>query len=165
MNLLRAVILVVLALGFQVALVRVWPEAHRCVDALLVPVGLYGISGSQLSAMLVGCASGLLHDSWFQVGVFGLSGFKRTLLGWTLGLAASRLDLGHPAGRLVTGVALSLGDNLLDPPLLRLLDSPPQPRAASELALHALLTGLLTALAGGLVARVGGGPRARGRPV
>jgi hypothetical protein len=152
-NVLWALLALLLSLGFQAALGRIWPEAHRLVDALLVPVALYGISGSPRSAMFVGCAAGLLQDTWFQVGTFGLNGFKRTLLGWALGGVAGRLDLGHTGGRLITGALLSIGDNLLDLVLRRLLDLQPASRSLWEWAVEAVLTGLLVALVGSMVDR------------
>ena len=76
MSFLRAVLALALALGLQVALGRVWPESHRWVDLLLVPVALSAASGTPRSGMLVGCASGLLYDTWMHVGTFGFTGFK-----------------------------------------------------------------------------------------
>jgi len=150
---LPAFLTLLLALGLQVALGRIWPEAHRYVDLLLVPVALCGTSGTQRSAMFVGCASGLLYDTWLQVGTFGISGFKRTLLGWVLGSLASRLDLGHGGGRFLAGALLALCDKLLDPGLLRLLDQPPRVHEIGALLLQALTTGLLTAAVGSMVDR------------
>jgi len=169
-TLLRAVLGLLAALGLQVALGRIWPEAHRYVDLLLVPVALYGASGTQRSAMFVGCASGLLFDTWLQVGAFGISGFKRTVLGWALGSLASRVDLGHGGGRFLAGAALALSDKLLDPGLLRLLDQPPRSQGLVAILLQALTTGLLTAAVGSMVDRrkntgQGMGPNARRRLV
>jgi hypothetical protein len=141
------------ALGVQVALGRVWPEVHRYVDLLLIPVVLFGASGTQRSAMFIGCISGLLHDTWFQVGTFGVTGFRWTLLGWALGSVASRLDLGHGGGRFLVGAGLALADNLVDPLLLRLLDLPPRSHGVGPLIVQVLLTGLLAAAVGSMVDR------------
>jgi hypothetical protein len=105
--------------------------------------------------MLVGCVAGLLHDTWFQVGAFGLSGFKRTLLGWALGATASRLDLNQAAGRIFAGAAAAVADGLLDFMLKSLLDQTPELRDPSELLVRAASTGLLAALAGRILDHVG----------
>jgi hypothetical protein len=154
-TLLISVVLLFLALVLQAALGRLWPSAHVWVDLFLVPVVLQGTVGRQQAAMLVGCAGGLLKDTWFRVGTFGIGGFKLTLLGWLLAGVATRLDLGRAVGRLASGAALSLSDDLLDLTLRWLLDQQPRPAPPVALAGKALLTGLLAAAAGRILERVG----------
>jgi len=153
MNTLRALLALLAALGLQVALARIWPDTGRFASLLLVVVVTYGVSGSQRSAMFVGCLAGLLHDVWLQAGAFGISGFKWTLLGWALGSLNTRLDLGHPPGRFGAGVALVLADGVLNMVLARLLDQTSQPRGLGILLLQALLTGLLASFIGSIVDR------------
>jgi hypothetical protein len=121
-KLLRVAAALTLALAFQVALGRIWPASHRYVDVMLVPVVWYGIAGSQRSAMLVGCAAGLLQGAWFGSATFGMNGFKKTLIGWGLGGLGSRFDLNAPGGRLLGGFAASICDSLLELGLRSLLD-------------------------------------------
>lgn len=161
MNLLRALLLLSLALVFQAALGRVWPTGHLYVNALLVPVVLYGAAGQQRSAMLVGCAAGLLTDAWFGLATLGLNGFKQTLLGWSLGGSATRLDLNHQGGRMGCGILLSLADDLLDLALRWILELQPQVRHPLPLVTRALVTGLLAAAMGAILDRVTGARRAR----
>jgi rod shape-determining protein MreD len=132
-----------LALALQSALGLLWPDAHRYVDIMLVPVVWWGIVGSQRTGMLVGCAAGLLQDAWFQLGVFGLNGFKKTLLGWILGGLGSRFDLNRQAGRLAFGTLASLADSLLDMGLRRLLDLQQAPPRPVEVLIKSVVTGLL----------------------
>jgi hypothetical protein len=137
-----------LALAGQAAIGRVWPGAHRWFDLLLVPVAVFATSRSPRATLLVGCASGLLGDAWFQVGAFGATAFRRTALGWAIGLLASRFDLAHGPGRFAAGVALALGDSLLEPVVARLLDLRAGPQAFGEVLGLALTTGLVAAVAG-----------------
>jgi len=151
---LKAVLVLALALSAQAALGLLWPEAHRFVDLMLLPVVWYGIAGSQRTGMLVGCAAGLLQDAWFQFGVFGLNGFKKTLLGWVLGGLGARFDLNRQGGRMLFGALASLADSLMGLGLRRLLDrqlAAPQP---GEIAIKAVVTGLLVAAAFNVVERV-----------
>jgi len=97
--------------------------------------------------MLVGCAAGLLQDAWFQLGVFGLNGFKKTLLGWILGGLGSRFDLNRQGGRMVFGALTSLADSLMDLGLRRLLDRQLAAPSATDIGVKALVTGLLVAAA------------------
>lgn len=154
MSFLRALVVLASALVLQAGVGHLWPASHRFIDVLLVPVALYGLNGSQRSAMLMGCASGLLRDTWFQTGAFGLNGFNRTLLGWAMGSLAKRVDMNRGPGRLAAGVVVSIGDDLLDLVLRRLLDQPVQFPYLWELLVKAGVTGLLVMLAGAIVDRV-----------
>ena len=153
MRLLRAIMGLALAVSLQVGLGSLWPDAHRYADLLLVPVVVYGIVGSQRSAMLVGCCAGLLQDAWFDIGVFGLNGFKRTLLGWTLGGLGSRFDLNRRAGWPAAGALLSLVDSMMDLGLRRMLDLEQATPRVTEIVIRAVVTGLLVSVAFGLQAR------------
>jgi rod shape-determining protein MreD len=151
------------ALGFQAGVGRIWPEGHRYVEAMIVPVVWHAIARSQRAGMLVGCAAGLLHDAWFE-GLFGAYGFKWTLLGWALGGTSSRLDLNNPAGRVAAGAVAWLADSLLDPVLRRMVDLKPLVRSPHEILIQAVVVGLLTAVAGSIVDRREGGRPAHRRP-
>ena len=147
MRLATVVVVLALCLAAQAIAGRLLPEAPRYVDVMMVPVVWYAISGSQRSGMLVGCAAGLLEDAWFQTGAFGISGFKKTLVGWALGGLGSRFDLNRQPGRFVFGAAGSLGDSLLDLGLRQLLDQAPVHPRPVELLIRAMVTGLLVVLA------------------
>jgi cell shape-determining protein MreD len=151
----------VVALVLQAGLGRLFPGIHRYVDVLLVPVAIYGVASSRRAAMGMGCAAGLLSDTWFHGGPFGLHGFKRTLLAWMLGTVATRLDLNQPAGRLVTGALVSLGDDVLDFILRALLDEHPHFPGPTALVVRAVVTGLLVAAGGGMLDRGRRDERAR----
>ena len=147
MKLATVIVVLALCLAAQAVVGRFVPEAPRYLDAMLVPVVWYAIAGSQRSGMLVGCAAGLLEDAWFQTGAFGLSGFKKTLVGWALGGLGSRFDLNRQPGRFVFGFAGSLADSLLDLGLRELLDQGPVRPRPLELLLRAVATALLVVLA------------------
>ena len=147
MKFLRTLLALALALSAQAALGLLWPQSHRFVDLMLLPVVWYGIAGSQRKGMLVGCAAGLLQDSWFQLGVFGLNGFKKTLLGWILGGLGSRFDLNRQGGRVIFGALASLADSLMDLGLRRLLDQQLAGPSATDIGIKAVVTGLLVAAA------------------
>ena len=153
MSLLRAAIGLTLTLAVQAGLGRLWPESHRYVDLMYLPVIWYGIKRSQASAMWVGCAAGLMQDSWFHAGVFGLSGFKKTILGWALGGLGGRFDFNGQTVRFVAGAVIALVDTALDQGLRRLLDQQPSVPGVLELAVRAVLTGLLAIWVFGLVDR------------
>ncbi len=164
MRLLAAILALALSLMAQAALGQWIPQAPRYVDVLLCPVAWYAIARSQRSAMLAGCAAGLLQDAWFQAGIFGVHGFSRTLLGWALGGLGARFDLNHVGGRLVSGALLWLADRGLETGLLLLLDQAVAPPAPLDLAVGAAVNGLLVTSVFAIVHRVRGREAAR-RPM
>ncbi len=145
MKLLRAIAALLLCLMLQEALARLAPAAARHLDLMMLPVVWYAFARSQRAGMLVGCAAGLLEDAWFHVGVFGLNGFKKTLLGWALGGLASRFELTRSWARFLGGVLASLGDSGLELVLRRLLEEQAPPVRPQELLLRAGIMGLLVA--------------------
>ena len=152
MSALKFVLALAVALFLQVALGRLSETFARYADLTLLPVVWYAIRGTQRSAMLAGCATGLVHDAWFRLGVFGMGGFKRTLLGWMLGGLGNRFNLNHPPGRFAVGTLLALADGLLDMGLRRLIDFN-QNAALFEIAIRAACTGLLTVVVFGVIDR------------
>ena len=155
MRLLQGLAIILVSLAVQAGLGRLWPEAQRYVDMLLVPVVLYGVGRPQSSAMWAGCASGLLKDAWFEVGSFGLGGFKHTLIGWLAAAVGARFDMNHGAGRMLAGVLICLANNLLDPAILPLLDRPIRFPAPMDLTIQAIATGLLAVVSGSILDRMG----------
>ena len=143
MNFLGAVLVLAASLMLEAALGRWVPQAQRYVDVMTWPIAWTALAGSQRSAMITGCAAGLLQDAWFQAGAFGIHGFSKTLLGFTLGGVGSRFDLNHFWGQCAGGALLLVGDRLLETALLLLLDQGVTPLRPAELALGALVNGLL----------------------
>lgn len=165
MSLLQGLLALALALGLDALLGRLLPAALGYFDPMLVVVAYFALRRSQASAMLVGCAGGLLHDGWFHAAVFGVSGFKKTLEGWVVGGIATRIDLNHLPGRIGVGVLLSIADQLLDVGLYRLLGLRVVPIDPVRMLLRAAATGLLVAAIFPIVDRVSGhdASRALGR--
>ncbi len=156
MTLVRAILALALGLAVEIALGRWAPSAGAHVDVMMAAVAWYGIARSQRSAMLVGCAAGLLQDAWFETGVLGLNGFVKTLLGWALGGLGARFDLNQAAGRLAAGAILPIVGRVLSAGILRLLDRAPGPLHPGDLAIRAATGGLLVAVIFAILNRVRG---------
>ena len=163
MSVIRAGALLLLVVALQVGLGRIWPAAPGWIDFHALPVIAYAMRGSQGTAMWVGCASGLLQDAWLHAGIFGLNGFKKTLLGWTLAGLNTRLDMQGPLAQFVAGVAFSLLDAILDPALRGLIDRAAPTAGFLQIVGRALIAGLLTVIAFRIVDRVRGSQRRRRR--
>ena len=146
MRLLHALAILVACLGLQAAVGRAFPGATQYLDLMLVPATWFGLRGSQPWAMAVGCTAGLLQDVWFQSGLLGFNGFKKTLLGWAIGVLGSRWDLNHRLGQFGAGAVLSIADHWLGVGILRLLGQRAPIPAAAPVFLRALAMGLILAL-------------------
>ena len=140
------------AVFLQTALGKLSGGFDRYVDLTLLPVVWYGIHGTQRSSMLVGCSVGLIHDAWFRIAVFGISGFKRTVLGWALGGLGARFDLNRFAGKFTVGFLLAFAEGILDAGLRRLMDLE-QGAGWSEMLIRAACTGAAVVVVFGLIDR------------
>ena len=150
-----AVLGVALGLICDLALGHFAPGVGRFFDPLLMPLAAYALRTSQRSAMMVGCASGLLQDYWTEPRLFGLNGLVKTVLGWGLGAFGARFDLNTLWGRFASGASLHILDVMLETALRRLFGESVVPIAPWALLLRALAGGLLTAGVLAIVNRVG----------
>ncbi len=165
MTLLFALLALAGSLMLQAALGEWAPQAGRYANVMLWPVAWYSLARSQRSAMIVGCAAGLLEDAWFQAGTFGIHGFSRTLLGWILGGFGARFDLNHFWGQLLGGAFLFSGERLVEMGLLLLLGQSVAPPSWTGLAIGATVNGLLVPVVFAIVQRGMGRERVARRPV
>ncbi len=156
MRLLRGILALAICLCLEAAMGRWVPSSLRYVDVMLVPVAWYGIARSQRSAMLTGCVAGLIQDAWFETAVFGINGFKKTLLGFVLGGLGSRFDINQGVGWVLAGMILPIADRLLEAGLLRLLDRAVGSVDPIEMLIRAGAGGLLVAAAFSILVRVRG---------
>jgi hypothetical protein len=159
MIVVRAVVLLSLALGAQVGLARLWPASVRYVDVMVLPVLWYATTRSQRSAILVGCVSGLTFDAWFRAGVFGLGGFIKTFLGWAAGAVGSRIDLNPQVNRFAAAFAFTWLQGPLELGLLRLIDQFTEPARPLEWTVRAAITAVAVLAVFPILERTWGGDR------
>lgn len=162
MSLFRTAALLGACLGLQVVLGRLLPESQRYVDFMALPVIWHAIACSQRSAMLTGCAAGLLQDAWFQIGTLGMNGFIKTFLGWAVGALGTRFDLNGPAIRVIVGALFAIAQSALEVGIRRLLVQVPPPPRPIDWVIRAAITGLAIAVLFPILDRVGGGERSAG---
>ncbi len=153
-----------LALVCELALGRFLPGATAYVDLLLLPLAAYALRTSQRSAMVVGCASGLLEDYWLEPRLFGLNALVKTILGWALGGLGARFDLNTWGGRLGAGASLQVLDVGLQALVRRMFGETLGPVVPATLLVRAVAGGLLTAAVLSIVNRVGASRRRPAAP-
>jgi hypothetical protein len=149
---LWAILGIGLSLAGELGLGVFKPDATQYVSLMTLPLAAYALRTSQRSSMVVGCASGLLEDYWFEPRLFGLNGVTKTIMGWALGGLGARFDLNNPWGRFASGASVHLVDVGLQTGLRRLFGEAVAPVGIASLGIRALAGGLLTA---GVLAIVG----------
>ncbi len=148
-----------LSLGFELGVGRFAPGVTHYVGLMTLPLAAYALRTSQRSAMMVGCASGLLEDYWIEPRLFGLNGLVKTILGWALGGIGARFDLNNFWGRCASGASLHLVDAGLQTALRRLFGEAVVPLTAASLGIRAIAGGLLTAAVLTVVSKFGASRR------
>ena len=134
---------VVAALLVQSGLSQVLPPAARLFDPFLLVLVYCGLAFGETHAMVTGAAAGWVQDVHFGGPVLGLSGLTKVVLGFLVGMAATRFQLTEagPRGLVLLGAAVF--DALFLWGLASAFDiALPAPRL-SALALRALINAVL----------------------
>lgn len=104
-----------LALAFvvQSALTLILPGPGRLLDPFLVVVVYCGLTGGETHGMLAGAAAGWIQDTQFGGTVNGLSALTKLLIGFAVGVAATRFLMAATSARLLVLFAATLVDALV----------------------------------------------------
>jgi rod shape-determining protein MreD len=99
---------VLAALLVQSGLSQVLPPAARLFDPFLLVLVYCGLAFGETHAMLTGAAAGWVQDVHFGGPVLGLSGLTKVVLGFLVGVAATRFQLTEagPRGLVLLGAAV-----------------------------------------------------------
>jgi rod shape-determining protein MreD len=102
-----------IALLVQSSLSRLLPEEARVLDPFLLVVVYCALVGGEVHGMLAGAAAGWVQDVHFGGTVLGFAPLSKILVGFAVGLAASRFLLTGPGPRTLTLLLAALADALL----------------------------------------------------
>ena len=84
---------VLAALLLESGLSKVVPPAARLFDPFLLVLVYCGLSFGETHAMLTGTVAGWVQDVHFGGPVLGLSGLTKVVLGFLVGVAATRFTI------------------------------------------------------------------------
>lgn len=104
---------ILLALLVASSLSRLLPEEARVLDPFLLVVVYCGLARGEVHGMLAGAAAGWVQDVNFGGGVLGLAPLSKLVVGYGVGLAASRFLLLGPGPRTLTLLLAAVADGLL----------------------------------------------------
>ncbi|HET8644030.1 MAG TPA: rod shape-determining protein MreD [Vicinamibacteria bacterium] len=134
---------VLAALLLQSGLSQLLPPAARLFDPFLLVLVYCGLAFGETHAILAGAAAGWVQDVHFGGPVLGLSGLTKLLLGFLVGLAATRFQLTEAGPRALVLVGAALFDALFLWGLASTFDIAVSPPTLSSLALRAFINALL----------------------
>lgn len=129
----------VAALAVQSALSLIGPGWARILDPFLLVVVYCGLKGGETHGMLAGAAAGWMQDVHFGGRVLGLSGLSKVLIGFSVGLAGTRLQLTESGARLLVLVLAVVLDALIMRQLAAAFDVATGTLTVPALALRALV--------------------------
>ncbi len=132
-SLWRGMVGLLVAAGCQILLVRYLPAVGASVDLFTVLVMYYAVTRRRIGVMVMGTTAGLVEDLLAHT-FLGMNAFKKTLVGYLVGMLGSFFVLSQPLPRfgvlvLATilealteaGLVLVLGQNLVLPSVTDLL--------------------------------------------
>ena len=144
---------VVAALLVQSGLSQVLPPAARLFDPFLLVLVYCGLAYGETHAMMTGAAAGWVQDVHFGGPVLGLSGLTKVVLGFLVGVAATRFQLTEPGPRGLVLLGAAVFDALFLWGLASAFDVALPTPSVSSLALRALINSLLGMLLFAVVER------------
>ncbi len=113
MKWLATALALALAFVIQSALTLILPGPGRLLDPFLVVVVYCGLTGGETHGMLAGAAAGWIQDTQFGGTVNGLSALTKLLVGFVVGVAATRFLMAATSARLLVLFAATLVDALV----------------------------------------------------
>ncbi len=137
----------------QSALGAILPGAARLFDPFLLVLVYCGLSFGETHAMLAGAAGGWVQDVHFGGEVLGLSGLTKVLIGFAVGVAATRFQLTEAGPRALVLLGAAVVDTLLLWGLAAAFDIAVARPGATVVAARAAINAALGVLFFGLLER------------
>lgn len=102
-----AAVLSVLASFYLYSLLgSVSPDLIYVINLFSIIVLIFAVEKGGLAGAVMGTVCGLIQDS-FSMGVFGVAGLTKTLMGYTAGAVSRRIDVSKPMRNFLFVVVLS----------------------------------------------------------
>jgi rod shape-determining protein MreD len=136
-----------LAVVIQSGLTLVMPEPGRLLDPFLVVVVYCGLVGGETHGMMAGVVAGWIQDALFGSTVTGLSALTKLLIGFGVGVAATRFLMTSHTARLLVLFGATLLDALVFERLALLFEVDASLLSLRVLLVRAVATAVLGVLA------------------
>jgi rod shape-determining protein MreD len=136
----------IVALALQSALTLVLPRESGLFDPFLLVVVYCGLVFGETHGMLAGTAAGWIQDLQFGGAVSGLQPLTKMLVGFAVGVAATRFLIAAATTRFLVVFAATLLDALAFERFALVFDVPTSQVSASSLVARAVLNALAGSL-------------------
>jgi rod shape-determining protein MreD len=117
---------IALATVLQTALSHVWPGQRLLFDPFLLVMVYCGLTRGETHGMLAGAAAGWVQDVIFGSRVVGISGLTKVIVGFVVGLAATRFLLVGIGAQVLVLFAATIADALITHSLASAFSIPSQ---------------------------------------
>jgi rod shape-determining protein MreD len=125
-----------LATILQSALTKVWPGQARIFDPYLLVMVYCGLTHGETHGMLAGAAGGWVQDVHFGGRVAGLAGLTKIIVGFIVGLAATRFLLVGVGAQVLVLFTATIADALITRSLASVFGIPTDDLSVGGLALR-----------------------------
>jgi rod shape-determining protein MreD len=137
---------IALATVSQGALSRAWPAAARLFDPHLLVMVYCGLTRGETHGMLAGAAAGWAQDVHFGGRIAGLSGLTKIIVGYLIGLAATRFLLVGTGAQILVLFAATVADAVITHSLAAVFSIPIDDLSAGALALRGVVNAAVGAM-------------------
>jgi rod shape-determining protein MreD len=121
----------------QSALSLIWPAEARVFDPFLLVMVYCGLTYGETQGMLAGAAAGWIQDIYFGGRVAGLSALTKIIVGFVVGLAATRFLLVGPAAQILVVFTATIADAVITHSLASVFSIPTDELSVWGLTLRA----------------------------
>jgi rod shape-determining protein MreD len=136
---------IVLATLTQTVLSRLWPAESRVFDPYLLVMVYCGLTRGETHGMLAGAAAGWAEDAHFGGRIAGISGLTKLILGFVVGLAATRFLLVGLGAQILVLFSATVADAVITHWLASVFGIPTDELSAGALALRGTVNAVVGA--------------------
>lgn len=136
MRVFWTLVAIALATAVQTGLSLVWPGEARVFDPYLLVMVYCGLTRGESHGMLAGAAAGWAQDVVHAGRIAGISGLTKVIVGFVVGLAATRFLLVGVGSQILVVFAATVADALITHSLASVFSIPTDELSVLGLAIR-----------------------------
>ena len=113
MRVFWTLVAIAIATVLQTALGLVWPGVARVFDPYLLVMVYCGLTRGETHGMLAGAAAGWVQDVHFGGRIVGISGLTKVIVGFVVGVAATRFLLSGIGSQVLVVFTATVADAII----------------------------------------------------
>ena len=136
MRIFGTLLAIALATLLQTGLSLIWPAEARVFDPFLLVMVYCGLTRGETHGMLAGAAAGWVQDVVFGGRIVGISGLTKVIVGFVVGVAATRFLLVGIGPQILVVFSATVADAVITHSLASVFSIPTDELSAWGLALR-----------------------------